>query len=72
MQADGNGAGAVSEQRNWRGYAQIALIVLALAVAWYFARPRAWGRLRGMRRWSRPRPSCRRRRSCGRRLRTRP
>ena len=38
MQADGNGAGAVSEQRSWRGYAQIALIVLALAVAWYFAR----------------------------------
>ena len=38
MQADGNGAGAVSEQRSWRGYAQIALVVLALAVAWYFAR----------------------------------
>ena len=38
MAADGNGAGAVAEQRSWRGYAQIALIVLALAVAWYFAR----------------------------------
>ena len=38
MQEDGNGNAAVTDQRTWRGYAQVALIVLVLAVAWYFAR----------------------------------
>ena len=38
MQEDGSDAVAMSEQRTWRGYAQIALVVIALATALYFAR----------------------------------
>lgn len=38
MQEGGNESGAVSEQRTWQGYAQIALVVVALVVALYFAR----------------------------------
>lgn len=38
MQEDGNVSVAMSDRRNWRGYAQIALVVLVLAVALYFAR----------------------------------
>ncbi len=38
MQADGNDVGARLERDKWRGYAQIALVVIALAVALYFAR----------------------------------
>ena len=43
MQEGGNGSVAVPRQHTWRGYAQLALVVLALALALYFARaPRAW------------------------------
>ena len=43
MQEGRNGPGAVSGQRTWRGYAQLALVAVALAMALYFARaPRFW------------------------------
>ena len=38
MQEGGTGSEAVSDQRTWRGYAQIALVVVVLAAALYFAR----------------------------------
>ncbi len=38
MQDNNKVAGDGPAQATWRGYAQIALIVLGLAVAWYFAR----------------------------------
>lgn len=42
MQDDGN-ARARPDPGMWRGYAQIALIVIALAVAFYFARAPNFG-----------------------------
>lgn len=37
MQEDGNGTGGIPEPRTWRGYAQLALVVVVLAAALYFA-----------------------------------
>ena len=43
MQEGGNGSVAVAGQRSWRGYAQLALVAVAVAVAIYFAQaPRFW------------------------------
>ena len=43
MQEDGNGAGTQPNQGGWRGYAQIALVVIVLAAALYFARAPSFG-----------------------------
>ena len=45
MAVDGSGAEAVSEQQNWRGYAQIALVVVVMAAAIYFARAPSFGEI---------------------------
>lgn len=43
MQEDGNNSGTRSDQGAWRGYAQIALVVVVLAAALYFARAPSFG-----------------------------